>query len=187
MAQTVTAYQRLIASHFGTLGYATSREWRSRFDLVNCYSPRLDLAVGPFAIDGQFGHEYDRLEDRNQAFLATIFDLYRGNVHRSGTPGIELPDHHHSMNHNARCFLAIEIENKVSRKHLLGGVVNAAALGRYGIVVGWDQGKLRALIRTQAYLAFLALAGKPTFSTRNLIILTPTQLLSALAGLASVT
>jgi hypothetical protein len=81
-----------------------------------------------------------------------------------------------AANPNARCFMAIEVENRVSRKHLMGGAINAAALGRVGIVVGWSTEKMRALVRTRAYLQYLGFVGKQTFQTGNLLIMTPDDL-----------
>jgi hypothetical protein len=62
----------------------------------------------------------------------------------------------------------------------MGGAVNAAALGRFGVVVGWDPAKVRALVRTKTYLAFLDQVGKPTFQTANLLILGRHQLQAAI-------
>lgn len=84
-------------------------------------------------------------------------------------------DHALSGNHNARCFLAIEIENKVSRKHLMGGIMNAVALGHLGLAVGWTADKVRAMFRARAYLHFLEAVDKPTLLVRNLLILSREQ------------
>ena len=79
------------------------------------------------------------------------------------------------FNYNSRCFLGIEIENEVSRKHLMGGAINAAALARFGIVIGWTADKLQALLRLMCYLQFLGEVGKNTFRPYNLWILSPQQ------------
>lgn len=34
------------------------------------------------------------------------------------------------MNHNARCFMAIEIENFVSHKHIMGGAIKCISTGQ---------------------------------------------------------
>ena len=45
---------------------------------------------------------------------------------------------------------------------LLGGAVNAAALGRIGIVVAWTSEKLKAFAKLRRYLNFLGIVGKNT-------------------------
>lgn len=80
-------------------------------------------------------------------------------------------------NKTARCFLAIEIEDKVSRKHLIGAAMNATALGRVGIVVACTHEKLKAFIKLRRYLWFLSRA--TNFSTDNLIILNKDQFLDS--------
>lgn len=84
-------------------------------------------------------------------------------------------------NRNARCFLAIEIENKVSRKHLMGGAINAAAPGRAGLAVGWSDQMVRAFVKLRAYLLYLARVGKNTFDPFNLLIVNRIQLAAAVA------
>ena len=39
------------------------------------------------------------------------------------------------QNSNARCFLAIEIENQTDRKHLMGSSLNSSIMGKIGIVI----------------------------------------------------
>lgn len=125
------------------------------------------------------GDEYDRLFRRNKHLCARLVA-----AHRENAGGGEHTDavNVRSGNRNARCFRAIEVENQVSRKHLLGGAVNAAALGRIGVVVGWTPDKLNALLKLRSYFDFLSAVGKPSFSASNLLILAPEQLESALLG-----
>lgn len=78
--------------------------------------------------------------------------------------------------------MALEIENRVTRKHLLGGVVNASALGRVAIVIGWIEEKVRALVKLQSYWSFLSSVGKNTYRTQNLLIMNPTQFNEALSS-----
>jgi hypothetical protein len=85
-------------------------------------------------------------------------------------------------NENARCFIAVEIENESSRKHILGGMVNAAALGRLGIIVAWTPEKLRAVLKMRRYLVYLATVGKRTFDPANLFVLTRGQFDQVVAG-----
>jgi hypothetical protein len=47
-------------------------------------------------------------------------------------------------------------------------------------MIGWDEEKVNALVKLQAYWDFLRSVGKNTFETKNLIILSPTQLEEAI-------
>lgn len=187
MPTTTKSYQTQVARLFASLGYIVMKEWPSFSGVAGCYSPRLDVAVGPFATHQQLGAEYDRLEKRNEGFLSAIFGYHNENVDRHHAADIHLGPCSSSGNFNARCFLAIEIENQVTRKHLMGGAINAVALGRLGILVGWDAKKIRALVRTKAYMAILNQVGKPSFPTTNLVILTRDQLTRAMDSLAPAT
>jgi len=156
------------------------KEWRTKIG-SGFYSPRLDVAVGPFAYNTlQYRTEYDRLMMSNQ-LVERLLTIHKQNVHSAGwetcsTSFEELKN----RNINGRCLLAIEIENSVSRKHLVGGAVNAAALGRIGVVIGWTSEKFHALLKLRKYLNFLGNVGKNTFDTTNLLVLNHEQLLQAL-------
>lgn len=167
-------------------------EWRAITNITGIYSPRINIAVGPFSvIRGENCIEaYDDLFRQSKHWITCLIQHHHSNVKKyrhTNDPRIkaalQLPTVHRLVNHNrnARCFLAIEIENEVSRKHLLGGAVNASALGRIGMVVGWTEDKVEALIRLQAYWDFLASVGKNTYRTDNLLIVNPVQLRNALS------
>lgn len=166
-------------------------EWRAIENISGIYSPRVDIAVGPFSVirGGTCSIEHDQLVDDSQVFLKHMIRYHRSNVARyRNTDDARIDEALHLPsitdlkyhNRNARCFLAIEIENRVSRKHLLGGAVNAAALGRVGVVVGWNEEKVAAIIKLQAYWDFLGTVGKPSYPTKNLLILSPEQLRSSI-------
>jgi hypothetical protein len=160
-------------------------EWKAFESVEDLYSPRLDIAVGPFSTTpGSLTTDYDGLDAKYRSITEKLQSAYELNLSRFATrvPGSATTA---SPNRNARCFLAIEIENRVSRKHLMGGALNAAALGRWGIVVGWDEGKVKALLRLREYMLELKRVGKPTFSTlANLIIVSPDQFRASLTGTA---
>jgi len=152
-------------------------EWLPMKGNRNIYSPRVDAAVGPFALDHKFQSEYDSLMQTSRIFIEKLIKKYNENL-RSFDLNIEenLFNELKYFNQNARCLLCIEIENKVSRKHLIGGLVNASALGRIGILIPWTSEKLKAFINLRNYLEFLGSVGKNTFKTNNIIILTKEQL-----------
>lgn len=161
-------------------------EWAAMTDERALYSPRLDAAVGPFATQRIFIDEYDQLVREFEPLLNNLFEVHRSNLREHGQP-----DNHFDFerlctrNLNARCFLAFEIENAVSRKHLMGGAINAAALGRIGLAVAWNREKLRAFVRMRSYLLFLAEVGKNTFDPSNLLLLSKEQVMEALNSFIS--
>ncbi len=152
-------------------------EWTSLTGEESIYSPRIDVAVGPFAT-GAVRHAatFDGLLATHAPLIARLVECHRANVHslRAGDaiPSLSAIS---SRNVNARCFMAIEIENKVSRKHILGGLVNIAALGKLGIVVAWTPEKLRAVLRMRRYLLFLASVEKNSFDPTSLCVLSREQ------------
>lgn len=160
-------------------------EWQAIQGNNNLYSPRIDIVVGPFSTTrgGNRITEYNQLMDSSQRFIEALLEIHQTNYRNIMGETIARTtsfDDLKTFNENARCLLAIEIENKVSRKHLLGGVVNASALGRMGIVVGWTGDKVKALFKLLAYWEFLGSVGKNSFRTNNLIILSPSQLQDAI-------
>lgn len=156
-------------------------EWAAMTGERTLYSPRLDAAVGPFATQQSYIEEYDQLIRYHEQLLSTLFQIHRANLRAFGQPDNHFTfEHICTRNMNARCFLAFEIENAVSRKHLMGGAINAAALGRIGLAVAWNQEKLKAFVRMRSYLLFLAEVGKNTFDPSNLLILSKEQVMEAL-------
>lgn len=155
-------------------------EWAAFSRTLDRYSPRLDLAVGPFSTTpgGLLTQDFARLCGEHDEFLRALWSFHSENETRFGAQSpqsILNLQFALNSNHNARCFLAIEIENAVSRKHLMGGIMNAVALGHLGIVIGWTEEKLRATFRARAYLHFLEAVDKPTMLVQNLLILSRAQ------------
>ncbi|MFB5682249.1 hypothetical protein ACE3NQ_15090 [Paenibacillus terreus] len=163
-------------------------EWSSMRDEygLTIYSPRLDIAVGPFATHERLGDEYDSILKRPivESFLKVLVEYNRINL-EAFDYFVRPPEYDDIkyMNHNARCFMAIEIEHLVSRKHLIGGAINASALDRFGVVIPWSDEKLRAFIKLVRYLHYLRFAEKNTFNTTNLLIITKEQMDAALHDL----
>ena len=151
-------------------------EWHAFSGIDSQYSPRLDLAVGPFAIgDLKLEEKYDALTEVHREYMASLWRAHVSNVGCSDQDISRLFHAASSQNSNARCFLAIEIENRGSRKHVLGGMLNAASLGRFGIMIGWTDDSVRMLVRARQYLMFLMEARKPSLPFSNLLILNREQ------------
>jgi hypothetical protein len=180
---TVQEYQQTLSERLARF-YSEVRvqtEWAAMTDEVGMYSPRLDVAVGPFATHTTCVEQYNQLMDDSRPFICRMVSLHCENIAMyNGSAGDVSFEQLKYKNTNARCFLAIEIENKVSRKHLMGGAINAAALGRIGLAVAYKPDKLKAFIKLRAYLNFLASVGKNTFDTSNLLILSAEQLLECI-------
>lgn len=137
------------------------------------YSPAIDIAVGPFATEHRYGLRYAELLEETRPFIERLIAAHNDNVEdqeeRASFNAIA------NFNENARCFIGIEIENSGSKKHCIGDLVNASALGRVGILVAWSDRVLRTFLRQRVYLKYLADAGKNTFKTDNALVLTVPQ------------
>jgi hypothetical protein len=158
-------------------------EWAAMVDENGLYSPRLDIAVGPFATHGIFGETYDALGTDHTELLEYLFAAHSENIEALGLAPNAVPfEVVIQKNWNARCWLAIEIENSVSHKHLMGGAINAAALGRVGLAVAWNEANLRKFVRMRDYLLFLTAVGKNSFDPSNLLILSAIQLHEAVCA-----
>ncbi|MDI6716697.1 MAG: hypothetical protein QME63_07120 [Actinomycetota bacterium] len=164
-------------------------EWSAFRNERRLYSPRIDVAVGPFSIEhgNSCTKKYNSLMESSKSFIEMLLLFHQDNIKDNSIGDSQLYqpktfDELMKFNKNARCLLAIEVENKGSRKHLLGSAVNAAALGRLGIVVGWAQENVKALVKLQAYWEYLRSVDKNTYNTKNLIILSPDQLRKAISA-----
>jgi hypothetical protein len=112
------------------------------------------LAVGPFAIHEQFGERYSELLSRSRSFIELLIRKHNENV--DGNCGPASFETFLDFNYNARCLLCIEIEESGSRKHCLGNLINASALGRIGVLIARNPEILRIFVRQRVYLDFLA-------------------------------
>jgi len=178
----VHEYQNLVTSGLKMIypSVTVVTEWNSMREESGLYNPRLDIAVGPFATREPCAERYDDLMEISRKFVLSLLDIHLRNIREFDNPSYQLSYFDlKQKNYNARCLLAIEIENRVSRKHLMGGAVNASALGRIGMLVAWTPEKLKAAIKLKRYLEFLGSVGKNTFNTTNLLILDRNQLLWA--------
>lgn len=138
------------------------------------YSPRVDLAIGPFSIEGVGNQmaEYNHLLRENEqvrGFVRSIYDLHCENFRDQLeiTPFERL----FALNQNSRCLFAIEIENTNSKKHFMGSLINASSLGRVGIGVAFTESAFRTFSRIIHYLDFLRRVEKNTYDTRNFLVL----------------
>jgi hypothetical protein len=115
------------------------------------YAPRVDAAVGPFSTSrGKNPGIREALENVPSQLRARFDD-------RPSNP-------------NPRCLLAIEVIYSGSSKHVLGDILNAGALGLYGLVVGQDT-QMPKIRRIHRYLEMLGELENPPWLFRNVDVL----------------
>lgn len=181
---TAKEYQNIIHRLIQTKleGHEVKNEWTAFTGYHNHYSPRVDIAVGPFSIvAGQNQtHVYNQLvaNENIQSFIRQLYDIHSENIGLEVNNEITIPPFEDLIykNQNARCFLAIEIENENSKKHIMGSLINAASLGRIGIGVAYSEKTMRTFIRIMNYLGFLRRVEKNTYDTTNFLIISKDQM-----------
>lgn len=180
---TATEYQNLTIPLLSDKlqGLEVVGEWRAFRGVNYQYSPRVDIAVGPFSVapyENQTA-EYNRIlrNENVDRFLKRIYDCHVENIGDEWLNEIQIPEFDFLIrkNQNARCFLSIEIENSSTRKHIMGSMINAASLGRIGIGIAYNESVKRTFIRILNYMAFLKRVEKNTYDTTNFMILTKEQ------------
>ncbi len=173
-------YQILVSDKLrNLLGLPVQVEWRAMQEQKSLYCPRIDIAVGPFVYDNScIPDDHDKLVSQWERPIQTMLNYHKQNVENLSFEicRTSINDSCYK-NKTARCFLAIEIENKVSRKHLIGSAINAMALGRLGIVLACTPEKLKAFIRQRRYLWYLSPA--ISLDTDNLLILNKEQFVNS--------
>jgi hypothetical protein len=174
---TVKEYQKLVAKRLQTLlKLPVEREWPAMKEQRSVYSPLVDIAVGPFAYDSScITDQHDSVVRQWEKPIKTMLAYHKQNMKSLhwDTCQTSFKDLCYK-NKVARCSLAIEIENGVNPKHLIGDVLNAIVLGRLGIVVAYTPDTLRAFGRIRKYLFYFSIA--TNFDTTNLLILNREQL-----------
>ncbi len=99
----------------------------------------MDVAVGPFSFArGNRNEEYNQLLDIHEIreFLSRV--VKRGKTLTKDF----IKSVKDSENKNPRCFICIEVENKSTRKHFMGSAFNSSIMGKVGIVISYDEGKM---------------------------------------------
>jgi hypothetical protein len=143
------------------------------------YCPIVDVAVGPFATERRYENRYAELLENTRTFVQCLIEKHNQNVEEPERTSFEPIAY---FNENARCLFCIEVEETGTRKHCLGDLVNASALGRIGLLIARSQKVLRIFVRQRVYLRYLADVGKNTFKTNNALVLTEEQFDECLAS-----
>jgi hypothetical protein len=135
------------------------------------YCPRVDFAVKPFNTDLNF--EY------NNGLINSAYERFEGLLLRLKLASDAIMEDF-DPNQNPRCFLAIELENKTSRKHRLGSLYNASVIGKIGIVVAKNTQVYNSLVKIRKYFEFLKNAWKSPYTPKNIMIVTESDFLRVL-------
>jgi hypothetical protein len=162
----------------------TVNEWRAfATGEKHKYGPRVDIAIGPFNVEGipeNLTSHYNRLvrQEPINRFLQKAYKFHIQNLDTTIYDEVIHPGFLEVIerNQNARCLIAIEIENLNSRKHIMGSIVNAASLGRIGIGVGFNPRAMKSFLRIINYLSFLKNVEKNGYDTVNFLVLTIDQM-----------
>jgi len=140
------------------------------------YCPRLDIAVGPFNVDRNVNHNDMEIERTVRTHRNLISRMLRYSERRVGN----INEFLRNKNENPRCFLAIEIENSGSSKHMLGNIANVSIIGSIGIVIPFNDKKLSLCKRIRKYIAFATDVGKIKTIFKNVLIINKENFLQVL-------
>jgi hypothetical protein len=162
-----TEYQRLTGAALRRYFPEVQLEWsvsREATDAlasdITRYAPRVDIAVGPYNVS--LGSDSFICETPLPGSLQELFS--------------DLPP-----NRNPRCLLAIEVIFSGTSKHIMGDMLNAAALGCYGLVIG-QESQMNKIRRIQSYLIKLYDLGKQPQLFSNVIALSTAEFDARLAS-----
>jgi len=144
------------------------------------YCPKIDVAVGPFNIDGNVNQNNQSIDQAIQ----NSYDLMSELVERSETPVGDIQRFLALRNRNPRCFMAIELEASGTTKHRLGDIANTSILGAIGIVVPLTETNRKSFIRLKKYLEYGIDVDKLPPSFGNVLVITPNRFLEAIVDAA---
>jgi len=185
-SKEIEGYQELVCNTLqGIFGETdVKKEWNvakdSKDDFTReLYCPRLDVAVGPFNIDRDI--------ERNKSAIKTLAHIHRDFIDRmlrySQQQGNNVESFLENANPNPRCFLAIEIENSGSSKHMLGNIANVSIIGSIGVVIPFNYKKASLCNRIKKYVTFATQVGKTEDVFKNVLIIDKENFLRVLEGI----
>lgn len=181
----VKDYQELVYNSLRTIfgENNVNKEWDvakdGRDDFTReLYCPRLDIAVGPFNVDRNVTYNNMEIERTVCAHRNFISRMLRYSERWAGN----IDEFLRNRNENPRCFLAIEIENSGSSKHMLGNIANVSIIGSIGVIIPFNDRKLSLCKRIKKYVAFATDVGKIETIFKNVLIINKENFLQVLYG-----
>lgn len=140
------------------------------------YCPRLDLAVGPFNIDRKITYNNTEIEKAIRYYRSFIDKMFNNSEQRDGN----FDEFLNKRNINPRCFLAIEIENSGTSKHMLGNIANVSIIGSIGVVIPFNDRQLSNCKRIKEYVDFATEVKKIKAIFENILVIDKENFLKVL-------
>jgi hypothetical protein len=161
---TASGFQQMARSILEPHSEPVSLEWMSSASGTDAlrpeirrYAPRVDIALGPYnTTPGPGPIQEDQIWSRMRPWFRDLI----------GNP-------------NPRCLIAIEVVYSGSAKHILGDILNASALGLYGLVVCKDEIQAKVM-RNREYLRALAGVGKLPVLFQNVVVISVSEFIGTL-------
>ncbi len=150
-------------------GYDVEAEWmpfaeEGAEEEWSHYSPRVDIAVGPF---DTVGGSKEILKAAEKDALVRF-----------------LKERTDDVNPHPNCLVAIEIGYTGTRKHRMGDLVNASLIGHVGIVVAKNDRTEQSYLRVQEYMDYYNKHRASPFGLcANVLIMTVDEVADMLASL----
>lgn len=175
----ITKLETVFSSEQIIKEWDVAKESGDTFDRQKYYTPKVDIAVGPFNIDQKLELNNKKIEsfvdEYKENFLSWLYKI----SHLGDYEYVSYGDFLDVLNKNPRCFLAIEIENTKDPKRSLGDIVNASAMGKIGIVIPLGNDKYEMFIRIKKYFHYLKRVGKLDGNFRNILIIEGNKLIDS--------
>jgi len=130
--------QEIFGQEMVGIEHSVRKDATDVFIKLPIYSPRADVVVGPYNVDGD-------LIDENIENIRKEFD------HPFIKKIVRDTCIERDMNPNPRYLMAIEVEFSGSSKHIIGDFANASMLGAIGVVIG-QQSNIKMIRRVEEYI-----------------------------------
>lgn len=175
----ITKLETVFSSEQVIKEWDVGKESGDAFDRQKYYTPKVDIAVGPFNIDQKWKFNNKKINSfvnrYKKNFLSWLYKI----SHLRDYEDISYGKFLKMLNENPRCFLAIEIENTKDPKRSLGDIINASSMGKIGIVIPLGNDKYEMFIKVKKYFYYLKRVGKTRDNFRNILIIEGSKLIDS--------
>jgi len=179
VARKVRVYRQALFEELAQVFPQVEMQWTAETREGNSHFPNLDIAVGPAGSDRRHLDHWDSLLQSRAGLIYSLFNCHRTNLRNHGEREDQFSFHETCTgNRDAHWFLGFEFDAQTSSKAVIGGLLNAAALGRLGIAVACTPQQLVALVSARGYLLRLSSTEKRGLCPSNLLLVTAEQVLA---------